>query len=176
MKYGEQVFYLQSPAPLYLQRGKMATPFIMEIMNDINADPNLLKHYINNEYVRQVMLYAFVPGMKMKLPEGEVNYKPSQALDYDLAYANFYYEQKRWYIFLDNYSDPKVQKNVYDNFTQLLEGLHEEEARLMLHIKDQNLTEMFPNITVEKLEDAGYITEEVMYAYIEQNNLRRNLS
>lgn len=148
------------------------TPYIMETMKQINDDPDMLKTYINNDYIRQIMLYSFVPGMKMKLPAGDMNFQPSQAPDYGLAHANFYYEQKRWYIFLDNYTDPKVQQRVYDNFVMLLEGLHKEEAMMMIHIKDQTLTDMFPNITVERLEDCGYITEEVMFAFMEQDKIR----
>ena len=49
-------------------------------------------------------------------------------------------------------------------FVKLLEGLHKSEANVLIAIKEQNLTGMFPNITYDVLVDAGYLPrrEELM--------------
>ena len=42
-------------------------------------------------------------------------------------------------------------------FIRLLETVHAPEAKVLLAVKDQELTKMYPNITYEVLEQYGYL-------------------
>jgi hypothetical protein len=41
-------------------------------------------------------------------------------------------------------------------FIQLLENVHPSEAKLVIAIKDQTITELYPNITLDKIVDSGF--------------------
>ena len=44
-------------------------------------------------------------------------------------------------------------------FVQLCEALHPQEAKILIAIKDQKLTSLYPNITREAVANAGFIPQ-----------------
>jgi hypothetical protein len=128
---------------------------IINILDDINKDPSTISKYKNNAAVCSVFEYAFIPEKKFLLPEGKPPFRPVD-VPYTLRSANFMNEIRRFYIFTKEREElSPVRREAL--FIQLLEIFHEFEANLMIAIKDQKLTDLYPNITYDLLEQHGFL-------------------
>jgi hypothetical protein len=129
--------------------------YITELLTELNNDPSLLKkpENVNNYALRSVFQYAFQPNLKFVLPDGEPPYK-KDAAPMGMSPANFYQQVKKLYIFTRQDLTNLRREQL---FIQLLEGLHPKEADLCVAIKDQTLDSMYPNITAERVWNAGYL-------------------
>ena len=133
------------------------TPFITEILSEINKTPDvLLTKYKDSYAVKAVFEYAFDKNKKMALPEGEPPYKKDTA-PLGMTPANFYQQVKKFYIFLRQDLAPVRREQL---FIQLLESIHPTEADVCIAIKDQALTGLYPNITADLAVKAGWVAEE----------------
>lgn len=132
--------------------------FITEILADINKDPANISKYRENNAIRFIFQYAFIPEKKFDLPEGTPPYK-KDAAPIGMSPANFAQETRRLYIFTKERELPKLRRESL--FVQLLEALHPDEAATLIAIKDQALDELYPNITIDLVADAGFIPMEL---------------
>lgn len=131
----------------------MSRKFITEILEEIDKDPKKIVEYKNNEIVKTVFNFAFRPQGKMLLPDGDPPYK-EDAAPMGMNPANFAMECQKFYVFCK----PDLKQLRREQlFLQLLENLHPKEAKLVLAIKDQNLTKLYKNITHKVVHDAGFI-------------------
>ena len=128
--------------------------YIVELMDDINNDPSILKTKLaGNAAMKVIFENAFIPEMKWMLPEGDAPYNPTPE-PLGMTPTNLYTELRRFYIFRrEDLADVRRESI----FITLLEGVHESEAKLLVAIKDQKLTDLYPNITAEVVADAGFI-------------------
>ncbi|MHB8123940.1 MAG: DUF6433 family protein [Desulfuromonadaceae bacterium] len=136
------------------------TPYITETLKAISDSPDLLltKHK-ENFAVNTILQYAFDVNLKFALPEGEPPFKPDSA-PLGMSPANFYQQVKKFYIFTrKDLSDVRREQL----FIQLLEGLHPDEAKVCIAIKDQNLTALYPGITATVVEAAGLVRKESLF-------------
>lgn len=132
------------------------TPYITEILDEINKDPSLLKTKYSDHYaIKTILQYAFDKRGKMLLPEGEPPYKKDDA-PIGMSPANFYQQVKKFYIFTRTDLSPVRREQL---FIQLLEGLHPSESTICIAIKDQNITSLYPNITADLVVAAGLVEE-----------------
>jgi hypothetical protein len=95
-----------------------------------------------------VLQFAFDKNVKVKLPENvPAPYRPTNAVE---VHGRLFNEARRLYIFCEgsglNLTDQKIQAL----WVELLESVHPDDAILLEHAKDKNLSKLFPNIT-EKL-------------------------
>lgn len=130
--------------------------YITEMLDDINADPANIVKYKNNAALKALLEYAFNPEKKFILPDSEPPFK-ADAAPLGMSPANLFMEIKKFYIFCRKDLKPAKRETM---FIQLLENLHPIEAKLMLHVKDQTLTKLYPKVTQKVLFDAGFITVE----------------
>lgn len=142
---------------------------LYEALQLINEDVSLLKdpkafQYHPGSALEVVFRCAFLPECKFDLPEGLPAFEYSTeavgmcAEDMLVVIRKGRFE----YLMKDRVKiNPIVRERI---FVKLLEGLHKSEANVLIAIKDQNLTSMFPNITYDVLVDAGYLPkrEELM--------------
>jgi hypothetical protein len=136
------------------------TPYITEILEQINKDPELvLTKYIDNYAVKTIFEYAFDKTKKMVLPEGEPPYKKDTA-PLGMSPGNFYQQVKKFYIFLRQDLTAVRREQL---FIQLLESLHPTESAVCVAIKDQALTSLYPNITAKLAVKAGWVSEENVF-------------
>lgn len=132
--------------------------FVTEILDEINADPVKIVKYKDNNALRFLFQYAFIPEKRFDLPEGTPPFK-HDAAPLGMSPANFAQETRRLYIFT---KERQLQKNRRETlFIQLLEALHPEEAKVLIAVKDQKLDEMYPNITIDLVADYGFIPMEL---------------
>lgn len=138
------------------------TKYITELLTELNDNPSLLNDgkYVSNYALRTLFQYAYQPSLKMVLPEGDPPFKPDQA-PLGMSPANFYQQVKKLYIFTRTDLTPVRREAL---FIQLLESLHPSEAKVVLAVKDQELTRVYPNLTGKAVWDAGYLTEEPVKA------------
>lgn len=121
----------------------MATKLITEMLSEINDNPVNITKYKDNGALRLIFEHAFDPNKKFFLPEGDPPFK-EDAAPIGMSPANLHMEAKKLYVFCREDLN-KVRRESL--FIQLLEGLHPLESKLILAVKDQKLTKMYPKIT-----------------------------
>lgn len=121
----------------------MATKYITEILDDINSDPTKIVNYKDNAALRLVLEHAFDPAKKFILPDGDPPYKEDKAPQ-GMSPSNLHMEAKKLYVFCRADLNPVRRESL---FIQLLEGSHPTEAKLLLAIKDQKITKVYPKVT-----------------------------
>lgn len=111
----------------------------------------------NSPVLLQILKYAFDPSLVFLLPEGEPPYKPCEFLDQE---GRLYVEARKLYLFVEggNPSLNKVKREML--FIQLIESVDNEDAKLLIHVKDKKLP--FKNIKKDIIEKAfpGLISVE----------------
>jgi hypothetical protein len=125
------------------------TKLLTEILAEINENPALLEKHRTNGALRLLFEHAFDPAKKFILPEGDPPFKPDAA-PIGMSPANLHMEMKKLYVFC-RADLTAVRRETL--FIQLLENVHPSEAKLMLAVKDQKLTKMFPKITHKAVSD-----------------------
>jgi len=132
--------------------------YITEILQEINTDPKKIEQYKGNGALRLIFEHAFLEEKKFALPEGDPPFK-KDAAPIGMTPANLYQETRKLYIFCR--TDLK-QLRKETLFVQLLENIHPLEAELVLAIKDQKLTKLYPKITHKLVAEAGFIPAPVV--------------
>jgi len=125
------------------------------ILQKINTSEDVLqslKDNVSDPALKNVLGYAFIPRGRFLLPEGECPFNKDNA-PMDLTTSNLGYEAKNFDRFIRTDLTETKREQL---FIQLLESLHHTEATLMILIKDQTLNESYPNITLDKIVDAGF--------------------
>lgn len=133
--------------------------YITEVLKEINTDPSLFE----TEYKKVgdggplgiIFKHAFTAEGKFILPDGEPPYKKA-AEPMGMTPAKFIQEVRKFYLF-SRKDLTSAKREVL--FIQLLEGIHPEEANILIAIKDQQLTKLYPNITRERVAAAGFIPQ-----------------
>lgn len=128
--------------------------FVTELLEDINKDPSSIDKMKGNGALKYIFEHAFDPEKKFVLPEGEPPYK-KDAAPQGMSKGNLMMELRKLYVFCR--TDLKAIRRE-TLFIQLLENIHPDEAKVVLAIKDQTLTKMYPKITHKLVYDAGFVS------------------
>jgi len=132
----------------------MANLLIGEILKDINTDiTTLTSKYSGHNYLRNVLEHSYIPEKKFLLPEGLPPFKTQLGPSVQHE-QTFWMEAKKFYVYCR--TDLKTQKRE-QMFLNCLESLSQEEAQIFVAVKEQNLETLFPNITLAKLREIGYL-------------------
>jgi hypothetical protein len=131
--------------------------FITELFDEINKDVSLFdttyRKVGNGGPLGVLFKHAFTAQGKFLLPDGEPPYRPNPNPQ-GMTQAIFQQEINKFYVFCR--ADLTASKREV-MFVQLLENIHPSEAKILIAIKDQKLTELYPNITRKVVADAGFI-------------------
>jgi len=127
----------------------MATKLVTEMLAEINDNPATITKYKDNGALRLIFEHAFDPDKKFFLPEGDPPFKEDSA-PIGMSPANLHMEAKKLYVFCREDLNKLRRESL---FIQLLEGLHPLESKLILAIKDQKLTKMYPKITYKLVSE-----------------------
>jgi hypothetical protein len=131
--------------------------YLTQMMQDINDNPKNIQNYKDDFLLKVIAAHAFLPDYKMLLPEGEPPFKPT-AEPMGMTPTNLFSEAKRFYVFCRKDLTAIKRESL---FIGLLEGIHPDEAKIVIAVKDQKLHKMFPKITHKMLSDAGIIPAPV---------------
>lgn len=129
--------------------------YVTVMLDKINADPTVIDKYKTDAALKLIFEYAFDPAKKFILPEGEPPFKPA-AEPMGMTPTNLFSELRRMYVFCRADLKPIKRESLFISF---LEGVHPDEAKMLIAVKDQTLHKLYPKITRKMLEKAGILPE-----------------
>jgi len=134
-----------------------AAPLLHEILVKVNNAKDKPKkievlRQNNSQPLRQILKGAFDPSIEWELPEGVPPYKENEA-PAGTEHTTLYQEAKRLHYFIKGANDLSKTKRE-TMFIQVLEGLHAEEAKLLLAIKDKSLNKIYKGLTDAVVKEA----------------------
>lgn len=133
---------------------------LSEVLTMINSDPSLMDPgkpfaFQQNSALHKVFYYGYVPSARFMLPEGIPPFTPSNMKagvnSTDLLIA---IRRGRFSYMVDKAIPNARREQLY---ISLLETVNSEEAKVLLAIKDQNLDQLYPNLTYKCLYEHGYL-------------------
>ena len=121
---------------------------------------NILRKH-DHQSLRMVIKSSFDPNIVWSLPEGDVPYKHNDA-PAGTEHSSLSYESRKLYYFIRG-GNSKINQNKRESmFVQLLEGLHESEAALLVAAKDKKLHQMYKGLSVPVVKEAFNWNDEYM--------------
>lgn len=141
----------------------MASKYITELLAELNEDPNLMltqyrRRGEGSTLFSELIEAAFDPAKGFLLPKTRPRFVPNPK-PIGLCESNVMAEVSRFYIYRST-SLTKFRREVL--FIQALERVSAQEAEILLAVKDQNLTSLYPNLTPNLIWEAGYIPLEAV--------------
>lgn len=135
----------------------MSRKYITQVFDEINKKPALLEQYLVDPVYKTIITpfleYAFDPNKKWILPEGNPPFKPA-AEPMGMTPTNLYGEVRRFYVFNREDLTPLKRESL---FISLLEGVHPDEAEILIAVKDQKFHRLYKKITRKLVEKAGVV-------------------
>ena len=131
--------------------------YVTIMLDKINKDPASISEYAGDAVLKGIFENAFDTELKWQLPEGEPPFKPA-AEPIGMTPTNLFQEIRRFYIFRRDDLNNLRRESL---FIELIEGVHPEEAKVLVAIKDQTITGLYPNITADLEAKGGFISEQV---------------
>jgi len=120
----------------------------------------LLKQY-NTPALRMVLKSSFDPKIKWALPEGEVPFKRNDA-PAGTEHSVLSYESRKLYHYIQGGNNLLTQSKRETMFVQMLEGLHETEADVLIAAKDGLLHQAYKGLSANVVKEAFNWTDEYM--------------
>ena len=107
----------------------------------------------NTEGLRMVLKSSFDPKIEWVMPEGEV---PFRANDVPMGteHTVLAMECKKLWHFIKGADKGTPQHKKEQMFIQMLEGLHESEAKLLIAAKDKRLHQVYKGLSANVVKEA----------------------
>ena len=137
---------------------KTYTPSIAEVLTKVNNAKTKDKKIAilkdnDSEALRAIIKSSFDPNIQWVMPEGDVPYKPNEVPEgTEHTRLNQEYRQLWHYIKGADAKTPQFRKE--QMFVQLLEGLHEDEAKVICHAKDKVLHQKYKGLSDNVVKEA----------------------
>jgi len=121
---------------------------------------NLLQKH-DHQSLRMVIKSSFDPKIKWALPDGEVPFIRNEAPE-GTEHASLSYESRKLYHFIRG-GNPQITQNKRETmFVQMLEGLHESEADVLVAAKDKKLHQVYKGLSAPVVKEAFNWNDEYM--------------
>ena len=115
----------------------------------------------DSDSLRMVIKSSFDPKMVWLLPEGEVPYQKNEAPE-GTEHTNLHTEARKLYHYLEGGNADLTQNKRETMFVQLLEGLHETDAEVLVAAKDKILHRKFKGLSDIVVKEAFDWNENYM--------------
>ena len=115
----------------------------------------------DSDSLRMVIKSSFDPKMVWLLPEGEVPYEKNEAPE-GTEHTNLHTEARKLYHYLEGGNADLTQNKRETMFVQLLEGLHETDAEVLVAAKDKILHRKFKGLSDIVVKEAFDWNENYM--------------
>ena len=142
------------------------TPLMSEILDKVakakskDKKVELLRQY-NTDALRMVLKSSFDPNIEWDLPEGDVPYTPNESPE-GTEHNMLIHEARTLFHYIKG-GNPQLTTNRRENmFIQMLEGLHQSEAELVVAAKDKALHRKYKGLSANVVKEAFGWTEEYM--------------
>ena len=134
--------------------GQLLVHEIFTKINNAKDKPKkieVLKQY-DNSAIRQLLKAAFDPKIQWDLPEGDPPFIKNEA-PAGTEHTSLISEARRLYHFIvgGNNSINKLKKETM--FVQMLEGLQEKDAEVLLLIKNKKLNTVYKGLTASMVKE-----------------------
>ena len=132
-------------------------PFVNEILDYVSgqkskiAKVEALKEY-RNEALVSILIWNFDQTVVSMIPEGEVPFTPNDSPQ-GTDHTSLRREQRNLYHFVKGGNDALSKLRRESMFIQMLEGLHPNEARIVILAKDGRLHEDYA-VTYDQVKEA----------------------
>ena len=107
----------------------------------------------NTDALRMVLKTSFDPKVIWMLPEGPVPYKKNEA-PAGTEHSLLAHEARQLYNFVQGGNNKLPQTRREMMFVQLLEGLHKDEAELLVAAKDKQLHKVYKGLSDNVVKEA----------------------
>jgi hypothetical protein len=135
--------------------GQLLVSEIFTKVNNAKDKPKkvaILKQY-DSPALRQLLKGAFDPKIEWDLPPGSPPFIENDA-PIGTEHTTLHGETKRLWHFIKG-ADPSLNKLRKETlFLQILEGLHKDEAKVLLDIKNKALNKTYKGLTADMVKEA----------------------
>ena len=107
----------------------------------------------DHQSLRMVIKSSFDPKIEWALPEGEVPYTRNEAPE-GTEHSSLSYESRKLYHFIRGGNSKINQSKRETMFVQMLEGLHESEAKLICNAKEKKLHQTYKGLSANVVREA----------------------
>ena len=131
---------------------------LSEILTKVNnAKDKPKKKAVLQQYdtpaLRMILKGAFDPSIVWALPSGTPPYIANEAPK-GTEHSLLKNESKRLWHFVEGADNDTTKTQKETMFIQMLEGLHQEEAELLIGVKDKTLNKMYKGLTAALVKEA----------------------
>ena len=133
-------------------------PFIHEILDLVGEQRTkakrveILKEY-RDDSLTAILIWNFDDRVQSAVPDGQVPYKENE-VPVGTDHTSLRREWKQLYHFIKGGNDSLSSLRRESMFIQLLEGLHPKEAEIICLVKDKNLKDVYPKVTIDVVQEA----------------------
>ena len=113
----------------------------------------------NTPALRSVLKSSFDPNIAWVLPEGEVPFTKNEA-PAGTEHTTLAMESSKLWHFIKGADGTTPQWKKEQMFVQVLEGLHESEAELLVNAKDKKLHQVYKGLSSNVVKEAFGWNEE----------------
>ena len=125
----------------------------------------------NSEGLRMVLKSSFDPKIKWSIPEGEVPYRAND-VPAGTEHTVLAMESKKLWHFIKGADKGTPQHKKEQMFIQMLEGLHDSEAKLLIAAKDKRIHQVYKGLSTNVVKEAFDWTDD--YKRDDQNVYHQN--
>ena len=142
------------------------TPLFSEILTKVaklktkKDKVEYLQKY-NTDALRMVIKSSFDPKIEWVLPEGDVPFRVNDAPE-GTEHTVLASEARLLYNFVKGGNGQLTQNKRESMFVQMLEGLHADEAKLIVAAKDKKLHQVYKGLSANVVKEAFNWTDEFM--------------
>ena len=134
------------------------TPLFSEVLDMVhkaktkNQKVELLRKY-KTDSLKMFLKAAFDPNIEWVFPIGNVPYTPNDA-PAGTNHTLLIQESKKLWRFIKGADNVTRQSQKENMFFQMLEGLHESEAKLLINAKDKKLHQIYKGLSSNVVREA----------------------
>ena len=142
------------------------TPLLSEVLDSVakakTKDKKIqLLRKNDTKGLRRILKSSFDPNIRWMLPEGPVPYEENDA-PAGTEHTRLESLSRTLYNYVER-GNPKLKQNQRElMFVQLLEGLHESEAKLLVAAKDKRLHQVYKGLSANVVKTAFKWNENFM--------------
>ena len=148
------------------------TPLFSEILDKVaklktkKQKVEFLRQH-NSDALRMILKSSFDPKIVWQLPEGEVPFSPNDAPE-GTEHTVLAMEARKLYNFIQGGNNALTQNKREMMFVQLLEGLHQTEAYMLVDAKDKILHKRYKGLSSAVVKEAFNWDDN--YMLVDNNN------
>lgn len=148
------------------------TPLFSEILDKVaklktkKQKVDFLRQH-NTDALRMILKSSFDPKIVWQLPEGPVPFSPNEAPE-GTEHTVLAMEARKLYNFIQGGNNALTQNKREMMFVQLLEGLHQTEAYMLVDAKDKILHKRYKGLSSAVVKEAFNWDDN--YMLVDNNN------